>query len=667
MYGFDPEKRPALFLARALLAGALATAAVIFLVSSLYNLSLTAQQAWLPILSGGIAGLLAGRTVLRLRTTSAGRTVLRLRTTSRRLEESGKRSRDFYQSTPALLYSIDSQGHLLHVSQAWLDLLGYDRENVIGKDFFTFVVSDHVEQIRAEHFQQLEELGQIRDINYHLLDANESIIEVAITEVARRDSEGRLTESLAVLNDLTTHRAAEERIERLAYFDTLTGLPNRALMNDRIVQAIAQAHREKRQVGIFFLDLDRFKQINDTQGHAVGDLVLRSVAQRLKKFIRSGDTFARLGGDEFVIIQADPNHDPNFTIMGRRIIDTLAQPFQIGSRELFTTVSVGIAIYPVDGDDPQTLLKSADTAMYVAKSRGRNNMQFFSVEMNAAATAKTNLENQLREALSHGELQQHYQAQVNLATGRVTGVEALLRWYGSDGALTPSGQIIDIADESGLAFQLGEWVLKTACKQARAWQEHGFPSLRMSVNLSGHHIRQPNFIDYLELILKETGIKPNTLEIELAENSVMGNVSDSIMALTDLKIRGINLSIDDFGTGSSSLLYLKHFPIHRVKIAQEFIRDIIHNPDYAAITEAIIVMAKSLQLSVTAVGVEDSLQLEFLRERGCFEGQGLLFGAAMNAEQMTEFLKKSNCQLNEFTSTDNQKELNLEGPSSEIH
>ena len=655
MDAFDPEKRPALWLSCALLAGAMATAAVILLVNSLYDLSLPVHQSWLPVLAGGIAGFLAGRMALRLRGTS------------RRLEESEKRLREFYRNTPALLHSLDNRGRILQVSQAWLALLGYDREEVIGKDFFAFVVSEHVEQIRGEHFQKLDELGQIRDVTYYLINANEDIIEVAISEVARRDAEGRITESLAVLSDLTTHRATEERIERLAYFDTLTGLPNRSLMNDRIVQSVAQARREKRQVGIFFLDLDRFKLINDTQGHAIGDLVLRSVAQRLKKFIRSGDTFARLGGDEFVIIQADPNHDPNFTIMGKRIIDTLAQPFQVGNRELFTTVSVGVAIYPIDGDDPETLLQSADTAMYVAKSRGRNNMQFFSTEMNAAAMAKTNLENKLREALSHGELQQHYQAQVNLVTGRVTGVEALLRWYDSDGALTPSRQIIEIADESGLAFPLGEWVLKTACHQAKAWQEQGLPPLRMSVNLSGHHIRQPNFIDYLESILNQTGIKPNTLEIELAENSVMGSISDSIMALTDLKVRGINLSIDDFGTGCSSLLYLKHFPIHRVKIAQEFIRDIIHNPDYAAITEAIIVMANSLQLSVTAVGVEDPVQLKFLRERGCAEGQGLLFGAALNAEQMTEFLQQSNCQLERFVTSGNQKEFDFEGPSTEIH
>jgi len=655
MPGFSSENRPFWRLFRGFFAGTLATVAVILLLNGLYGLSLTVQQSWLPVLLGGLAGLYAGRTVLRLRDST------------RQLEENEKRTQEFYQRTPALLHSMDNRGRLLHVSQAWLDLLGYDRAEVIGKDFFAFVVADEGEQVRAKHFQVLEELGQIRDINYHLLCADDSIIEVAVTEVTLRDAEGNLTESLAVLNDLTTHRAAEERIERLAYFDTLTGLPNRALMNDRIIQAIAQARRENRQVGVFFLDLDRFKLINDTQGHAVGDLVLRSVAQRLKKIIRRGDTFARLGGDEFVIIQADPNHDPNFTIMGRRILETLDQPFQIGTREFFTTVSVGVAIYPVDGDDPQTLLKSADTAMYVAKSRGRNNMQFFSEEMNAAAMAKTDLESRLRKALSDGELQQHYQPQVNLMTGRITGVEALLRWYDSDGTLIPSRQIIDIAEESGLAFLLGEWALKTACTQARIWQNQGQPSLHMSVNLSGHHIRQPNFTDYLEQVVKETGIKPNTLEIELAENSVMDRVDDSIMALTDLKIRGINLSIDGFGTGYSSMLYLKHFPIQRIKIAQELIRDIIHNPDYAAITEAILGLAKSLQLSVTAVGVEEPTQLEFLRERGCVEVQGEVFGAAMNAEQMTEFLKESNGRVKRFIPSSNQRELNFEGPSKEIH
>ena len=636
------------------LTGALVVVAITFLVRSINDLPLDISQSWLSFVFGGLAGLLFGQSNIRLRGMS------------RHLEDSEKRFRQFYQTTPAMLHSMDSEGRLLHVSQSWLDTLGYEREHVIGKDFFDFIIAENPAEIKAKHCKKLRDLGEIKDSNYQLRMANGSAKAVSISEVAQHDCDGRLTDSLAVINDLTNHRAAEERIERLAYYDTLTGLPNRALMNDRILQSMALARRDGRQVGVFFFDLDRFKLINDTQGHAVGDMVLRSVAQRLKKFIREGDTFARLGGDEFVIVQADPNHDPNFAIMGQRILDTLGKPFQIGTREFFTTASIGVAVYPIDGDDPQALLKSADTAMYVAKSHGRNNLQFFSDDMNAATLAKTDLESRLRRALSTGELQQHYQPQVNLATGRITGVEALLRWYNSDGSLIPPGQIISVAEESGLALPLGEWVLKTACAQAKLWQDAGMPPFRMSVNLSGHHIRQSNFIDRIESILGETGIKANTLEIELAENSVMGHVSDSIMALTDLKIRGINLAIDDFGTGYSSLLYLKHFPIHRIKIAQEFIRDIIHNPDYAAITEAILSMASSLNLAVTAVGVEDPMQLDFLRKRGCLEVQGRLFGAAMSAEEMTLFLKNAGDVVKGFKQQKGTSESSLL-ESKEVH
>ncbi len=649
-----PEKKSFLLLCGWFFAGALIVIIVTFLARGLHNLPMDIRHLWLPVSFGGLVGILFGRSDLRLRGMG------------HRLECSEKRFRQFCQKTPAMLHSMDSEGHLLYVSQSWLDTLGYDHKEVIGKDFFSFVVGEDISKVRAKHFQKLRESDEIRDINYQLRLANGSLINVSLSEVAQRDFDGRLTESLAVLNDLTDHRAAEERIERLAYYDTLTGLPNRALMNDRILQAVVHAKRDGRQVGVFFFDLDRFKLINDTQGHAVGDLVLRSVAQRLKKFIREGDTFARLGGDEFVIVQADPNHEPNFSTLGRRILEALAQPFQIDNRELFATASIGVAIYPIDGENPQALLKSADTAMYVAKSRGRNNLQFFSEEMNAAALAKTDLERRLRQALSSGELQQHYQPQVNLATGRITGVEALLRWYDSDGNLIPPSRIISVAEESSLVFHLDEWVLKTACAQAKAWQDAGLPPFRMSVNLSGHHIRQANFIDRIESILDETGIRPNTLEIELTENSIMGHVNDSIASLTDLKIRGINLAIDDFGTGYSSLLYLKHFPIHRIKIAQEFIRDIIHNPDYAAITEAILSMAASLNLSVTAVGVEDPMQLDFLRKRGCLEVQGRLFGSAMNAEEMTAFLKNSENLLSGIKKHSDQSELNFEG-SQEIH
>jgi diguanylate cyclase (GGDEF)-like protein/PAS domain S-box-containing protein len=636
------------------LAGAMLVAAATFLGRTLHDLPMDLQQLWLPILFGGMAGVLFGRADIRTRELS------------RRLETSDKRFHQFYQKTPAMLHAMDNSGRLLFVSQSWLDTLGYQPEEIIGRDFFDFVIADDIPAIRSAHYRKLEEADEISDTSYLMRQANGKAIEVSISEVALRDHNGQLTESLAVLNDLTSHRAAEERIERLAYFDTLTGLPNRALMHDRILQSMALARRDNRQVGVFYFDLDRFKLINDTQGHAVGDLVLRSVAQRLKKLIREGDTFARLGGDEFVIVQADPNHDPNFTTLGRRILETLGHPFQIGSREFFTTASIGVSVYPIDGEDPQTLLKSADTAMYVAKSRGRNNIQFFSNEMNAAALAKIELESRLRQALSSGELQLHYQPIVNLDTGQVAGVEALLRWYDSDGKLIPPGQVISVAEDSGLVFPLGEWVMKTACAQARVWQDAGLPQIRMSVNLSGHHIRQTNFIDRLESIMSDTGMEPRTLEIELAENSIMGHVEDSIIALTDLKVRGIGLAIDDFGTGYSSLLYLKHFPIHRIKIAREFIREVIHNRDYAAITEAILSMAGSLNLQVTAVGVEDTMQLEFLHKRGCLEVQGRLFGAAMNAEEMTQFLKTSGAAFCEVKTPGSQVIFNFTG-SRKIH
>ncbi len=609
--------------------GALLAVGVVFAQNLMEGLPIYPTRLWLPLILGGLAGMLFVRTFSRVQKVDHSP------------DDGEEHFRQLYRNTPAMLHSLDHQGRLIDVSKTWLQTLGYIRDEVIGKDFFEFVAGNNAAQARSEHYRKLHEAGAIRGENYLLRCKNGQTIEVALSEVATKDSRGNIVESFALLSDQSTNRAAEERIERLAYYDTLTGLPNRTLMNDRILQAMAQARRDNRQVGVFFFDLDRFKLINDTQGHAVGDLVLRSVAQRLKKFIREGDTFARLGGDEFVIVQGDPNHDPNFGTLGRRILETLNKPFTIGTREFFTTASIGVAIYPVDGEDPQTLLKSADTAMYVAKSRGRNNMQFFSSDMNAAALAKSDMESRLRKALNSSELQLYYQPQINLATEEITGVEALLRWYDSNGCLISTPEIISLAEESGLIFPLGEWVLKTACSQARAWRDAGLPMIRMSVNLSGHHIRQANFIDTIEKILDETGIKANQLEIELAEDSIMGHVSESIMALTDLKVRGISLAIDDFGTGYSSLLYLRHFPIQHIKIAQEFIRDITHNPDYAAITEAILVMAASLHLSVTAVGVEERAQLDFLRKRGCRAVQGKLFGKPMSAGEIALLLKEA--------------------------
>ncbi|MHB8707712.1 MAG: putative bifunctional diguanylate cyclase/phosphodiesterase [Desulfuromonadales bacterium] len=608
------------------ISGAVILCVVVVTERYAYGQSIELPQLALPALLGALAGVLFGRSEIRLGLLG------------RRLQESEKRLQALYRNTPAMLHSLDADGRLVYVSQAWLDTLGYRHDQVIGHPFSDFIVTEDPVETQRLHLLTLSEQGEVRDARYRLRCTEGREIDVALTEVRHTDQTGEPAESLAVLTDLTQQLAAEDRVEKLAYCDSLTGLPNRALLNDRLLHSIAQARRDNRQVGVFFFDLDRFKMINDTQGHAVGDLVLRSVAQRLKKFIREGDTFARLGGDEFVIVQADPNHDPNFAILARRILETLSEPFRIGEREFYTTASIGVAVYPHDGEDPQAMLKSADTAMYVAKSRGRNNFQFFSSEMNAQAVARAELANRLRHALQNQELALHYQPQIELASGRIVAVEALLRWHDFAGQLIAPNEIISVAEESGLIFPLGEWTLEAACRQAHYWRKAGLPPLRMAVNLSGHHIRQANFIDRLEKILESTDMEPSLLEVELNETSVMGNVQEIIMALTDLKVHGVHLAIDDFGTGYSSLLYLKHFPIERIKIAQEFISDIHLNLDYATITEAIISMTRSLGMAVTAVGVENAEQLEFLRSHGCTEVAGTFLSPALPAEEVALLL-----------------------------
>ncbi len=621
------------------LAGAVVLCALIIIGRTLSGLPVSLAQWSLTAMFGALAGTLFSRSKLR-------------RGLSRnRLQGSEARLQAFYRNTPAMLHALDAEGRLVNVSQAWLDNLGYRRDQVVGHPLSDFIVgSDPAEALRR-HLQALREQGELRDVRYCLRGIDGDEIEVALTEVAHTDPDSEGAESLAVLTDLTLQLAAEERAEKLVYCDSLTGLPNRALLNDRLLHAIAQARRDSRQVGVYFFDLDRFKTINDTQGHAVGDLVLRSVAQRLRKFIREGDTFARLGGDEFVIVQADPNQDSNFAILARRILETLGEPFRLGTREFYTTASIGVAVYPHDGDDPTSLLKSADTAMYVAKSQGRNNFQFFSGEMNAQAQARADLETRLRQALHDQDLDLHYQPQIDLASGRIVAIEALLRWRDRDGQMISPGEIISIAEESGLIFPLGEWTIEAACRQAQRWRKAGLPPLRMAVNLSGHHIRQTNFIDRLEKILETTGMDPASLEIELNETSVMGNVQEIIMTLTDLKVHGVHLAIDDFGTGYSSLLYLKHFPIQRIKIAREFVTNILQNPDYAKITKAIISMTRSLGLAVTAVGVENAEQLDFLRRHGCTEVAGAFLSPALPAEEISRLLC-SNVNLMSMISND---------------
>ena len=360
--------------------------------------------------------------------------------------------------------------------------------------------------------------------------------------------------------DITERKQAEKEIQKLAYYDVLTGLPNRTLFLDRLSQALAQGRREERKVGVLFLDLDRFKAINDTLGHVAGDMLLKYVARRLQGCVRQSDTVARLGGDEFVVILPGVHTEADLTAFSKKILETLSRPVRLGEKKFFTTASIGISVFPEDADDVETLIRNADIAMYAAKDRGKNTYQFFSTEMNAKVVEKLGLETRLRLAMKREELTLAYQPQMDLRAGKITGVEVLLRWQHPDAGLVTPGGFIRVAEETGLIIPIGEWVLRTACAQAQRWQEQGLPKMRVGVNISSRQFDQPDFIDMVDRVLQQTGFDPRCLELELTESIVMENVPDTIMTLTDLKVRGIHLAIDDFGTGYSSLSYLKHFP-----------------------------------------------------------------------------------------------------------
>ena len=441
-----------------------------------------------------------------------------------------------------------------------------------------------------------------------------------------------------IFDDITERKKAQIQIERLAYYDMLTSLPNRVLLRDRLGQMIAKAGRNRLKLGVIFLDLDQFKAVNDTLGHDSGDHLLRVIAGRLNDCMRKSDTVARLGGDEFILLLDDVSNESVVGEVARKVLDILSQPISLGGREVFTTGSLGIALYPADGLDAETLLKNADTAMYQAKERGRNTFQFYASEMHAQALEKMLLANDLRRALERNEFFLEYQPQLCLKTGRMTGIEALLRWQHPDLGVIPPGQFIPMAEETGQILPIGRWVLETACRQNKAWQDAGFLPLRMAVNLSGKQFREGGLLESIKGVLQETGLPASYLELELTESILMENAGSTRHTLNALKEMGVQLAIDDFGTGYSSLNYLKHFPIDRLKIDKSFVQEIDIHPDDAAIAEAIIALAHSLRVHVVAEGVEQLSQLEFLRQRHCDEIQGFYFSRPLSASELESML-----------------------------
>jgi diguanylate cyclase (GGDEF)-like protein/PAS domain S-box-containing protein len=453
------------------------------------------------------------------------------------------------------------------------------------------------------------------------------------------DDTGFLLRIDGVASDISEHKAYEEHIGFLANHDALTNLANRNLLSDRIGQAILHARREGRMLALLFLDLDRFKDVNDCFGHSVGDALLMAVAERLRKLVREDDTVARQGGDEFIILFTHFQHQQDIVNVAAKLIKAFSEPFLIDGHELHMSASIGATVFPGDGDDAQTLLRNADTAMYRAKEENGNAFQFYSQEMSERAIERSLLENALRQATDRGEFEVFYQPQVDIATGRILGVEALLRWHRPEFGLIPPARFVPLAEETGLIVPIGEWVLRTACAQNKAWQDAGLPPCCLSVNLSARQFKQPDLAGMVGTVLKETGLEPQYLDLELTESLVMSGAEQFINKLQELSSMGVRLSIDDFGTGYSSLSYLKRFPINTLKIDQSFVRDIVTDVDDAAITRSIISLGHSLNLKVIAEGVETGAQLAYLRRHGCDEMQGYLFSRPVSADEFAQMLR----------------------------
>ncbi|MEO6118760.1 MAG: EAL domain-containing protein [Methylotenera sp.] len=467
-------------------------------------------------------------------------------------------------------------------------------------------------------------------------DGAEVPIEDSISPI--HDWDGKLTGVVIVFHDVSAAHAMTKKMAHLAQHDFLTDLPNRVLLNDRITQAITLAQRRGTQLAVLFLDLDNFKHINDSLGHATGDKLLQSVTQRLIHCVRSSDTVSRQGGDEFVILIAESQHGQNIASVADKIIAELSVPHTIAKSELHITPSIGISIYPEDGEDADTLVKNADTAMYHAKENGRNNYQFFSAEMNMYAVERQFIEVHLRLALEKEEFVLLYQPKINLITGKITGLEALLRWDHPEWGIVLPERFISIAEDCGLIIPIGNWVLREACMQIKQWKDVGLPTMSIAVNISALEFRQNNFVDGVRAILNKAEITPHCLQLEITESVLMSDAASSVAILNELKNMGVLLAMDDFGTGYSSLSYLKQFPIDILKIDQSFVQD-IGSSDNGIIVSAIIGMGNNLKLSVVAEGVENKMQLTYLKELNCEEGQGYFFSQPIMADQLTSMLK----------------------------
>jgi diguanylate cyclase (GGDEF)-like protein/PAS domain S-box-containing protein len=557
----------------------------------------------------------------------------------RALRQAEEKYRAIFEDAVVGIFRSTPGGRYIEVNPAMARMLGYDSAGELVANITDISRQVYVDPNRREELKRLlREQGTVKHFEYAIYRKDGS--KLWFSENLRAISEDGVVVAYEGTNeDITDRKVAEERVQYLAYYDALTGLPNRTLLQDRLTKALADARRQKYKIALLFLDLDRFKDINDSLGHSVGDLFLQEVAERLKRFAREQDTVSRLGGDEFLIMLTHISDISDAAVAAERLMDAMTTGFVVQGHSLNVSCSIGISIFPEQGADCETLIKNADAAMYGAKESGRNNFRFFAEHMNARAAERLTLENSLRQALGKNELFLVYQPQMDIATGMITGLEALLRWQHPQLGLVPPDQFIRIAENSGLIVPIGEWVLRTACRQSRTWQGDGVPAVSVAVNLSAVQFRQEGFCQLIRRVLDETGLAPQYLELELTESLLLANADVTFSVLQELKDMGVTLAIDDFGTGYSSFNYLRQFRVSKLKIDRSFIRDIAVNPDDAAITTAIISMAKSLNLRVIAEGVENEAQMSFLRAHQCDEIQGYYFCKPLAVDKVADKLR----------------------------
>jgi len=545
-----------------------------------------------------------------------------------------------FENTSEGIIITDAGHKIVSVNRAFSEITGYSDQDLIGKNPSILKSGYHDDEFYASMWYSIQETGQWRgeiwnrrkngEINTELLSIN-----------TFRDIHGDLTYHIGVFTDISYIKETENKLEYLAHHDPLTNLPNRLLCHARMEHELQTASRNKDLVAILFLDLDMFKNVNDSMGHAKGDSLLKQVAKRINDSIRNEDTIARLGGDEFVIITGSLKSRQDAALVAENTLALFSTPFFIEQQEVFIGVSIGISIYPDDGEDSDVLLRNADSAMYRAKSSGRNNYQFYTPALTKKATERLNIETCLRQALEKNELQVYYQPQYSLSNEKIIGVEALLRWQHPEMGLVSPEKFIPVAEDTGLIVPIGEWVLKTACRQLKKWLDAGYPSMRMAVNLSARQFWRPGLEKVIENILEESGINPIDLELELTESIIMHDTLIISDTLNELHQLGIGLSIDDFGTGFSSLSYIQRFPLDRLKIDRSFVQDITTNSADAEMIISIIALGHSMKLQVLAEGVETKEQLIYLQEQGCDEVQGFYFSRPIPANELEKLLSST--------------------------